>query len=254
MVPGRRLYGQDAISAVINIKTRSPGDVMVEALGGYGLDDMKEWYASFTRTFFKQSDLPISVTGYVAAGTRDLSNFREDYPAWWQKYDDYLGPIGRAGPPEARRLRPQRLRPAGVQTHLAAGLVPRERAQQLGGQRRGRRQTGAVLRARGPLARPLTGGRGATRAAFSDSVTLHSILTFNRYEVDPDSRYVFPNGMGGLFLEDYKYAIGTSASLEEKLDIRLGSRARLVVGAVATNYDIIPKTTVETARPSPGGT
>ena len=85
---------------------------------------------------------------------------------------------------------------------------------------------------------------------FSDSVALHSILTFNRYEIDPDSRYVFPNGMGGLFLDDFKYAIGTSASLEEKLDIRLGSRARLVVGAVATNYDIIPKTTVPTAGPT----
>ena len=31
--PGSTLYGQDAISAVINIKTRSPGDATVEAAG-----------------------------------------------------------------------------------------------------------------------------------------------------------------------------------------------------------------------------
>ena len=114
-------------------------------------------------TFFKQSDLPISVTGYVAGRDADLTNFRDDYPAWWQKYDNYLGPIGRAGPPDARRLRPQRVRAAGVQAHLAAGLVPGERAQQLGGQRRGRPQPGAVLRARGALARPVAGGRGPAR-------------------------------------------------------------------------------------------
>ena len=37
--PGSTLYGQDAISAVINIKTRRPGDARTEVLGGYGLND-----------------------------------------------------------------------------------------------------------------------------------------------------------------------------------------------------------------------
>ena len=65
---------------------------------------------------------------------------------------------------------------------------------------------------------------GQHALTFADSVALHSILTFNRYEVEPESRYVFPNGMGGLFLDDFKYAIGTSASLEEKLDVQLEPR------------------------------
>ena len=56
--PGSTLYGQDAISAVINIKTRRPGDATVEVMGGYGLDDTKEGYASFARTFFSSPSCP----------------------------------------------------------------------------------------------------------------------------------------------------------------------------------------------------
>src|SRR2546421_3171387 len=40
--PGSTLYGQDAISAVINIKTRRPGDATVEVVGGYGLYGTKQ--------------------------------------------------------------------------------------------------------------------------------------------------------------------------------------------------------------------
>ena len=245
--PGSTLYGQDAISAVINIKTRSPGDVTVEALGGYGLDDTKEWYASFNRTFFKASDLPISVTAYVAGRDSDLSNFREDHPQWWQKYDDYLGPIGRAGPPTRGDFGINAFaRLESKHTSLQAWYRESERSSSEGSGEGGPTPVlFFVPEARWRDRSLLVEGQHAL--TFSESVTLHSILTFNRYEVDPESRYVFPNGMGGLFLDDFKYALGTSASLEEKLDVRLGDRARLMVGAVAANYDIIPKTTV------PGG-
>src|SRR3954454_13662971 len=65
--PGSTLYGQDAISAVINIKTRNPGDATLEILGGFGPYGTKEGHASFARTFFSQSDLPLSVSGFVSA-------------------------------------------------------------------------------------------------------------------------------------------------------------------------------------------
>ncbi len=251
--PGSTLYGQDAISAVINIKTRSPGDVIVEALGGYGLDDTKEWYASFSQTFLKQSDLPISVTGYVAGRDADLTNFRDDYPAWWQKYDDYLGPIDRGGPPKRGDFGLNAfVRLESKHTSLQAWFRDSERSSSEGSGEGGPNPVLFFVPEARWRDRSLV-VEGQHALPFSDSVALHSILTFNRYEIDPDSRYVFPNGMGGLFLDDFKYAIGTSASLEEKLDIRLGSRARLVVGAVATNYDIIPKTTVEDGPADPGG-
>jgi outer membrane cobalamin receptor len=250
--PGSTLYGQDAISAVINIKTRSPGDVMIEGLGGYGLDNMKEWYASFSHTFLKQSDLPISVTGYVAGRDGDLSNFRDDYPAWWQKYDNYLGPIGRAGAPERGDFGLNAfVRLESKHTSLQAWFRESERSSSEGSGEGGPDPVLFFVPEARWRDRSLV-VEGQHALAFSDSVALHSILTFNRYEVDPDSRYVFPNGTGGVFLDDFKYAIGTSASVEEKLDVRLGSRARVVVGAVATNYDIIPKTTVPMGGADPG--
>lgn len=242
--PGSTLYGQDAISAVINIKTRSPGDVTVEALGGYGLDDTKEWYASFNRTFFKLSDLPISVTGFVAGRDSDLTDFRKDHPQWWQKYDDYLGPIGRAGSPTRGDFGINAFaRLESKHTSLQAWYRESERSSSEGSGEGGPMPVlFFVPEARWRDWSLLVEGQHAL--SFSEAVTLHSILTFNRYEVLPESRYVFPDGMGGLYLRDFKYALGTSASLEEKLDVRLGSKARLVVGVVATNYDIIPKTTV----------
>jgi outer membrane receptor protein involved in Fe transport len=97
--PGSTLYGQDAISAVINIKTRSPGDVTVEALGGYGLDDTKEWYASFNRTFFKLSDLPISVTGFVAGRDSDLTDFRKDTRSGGRSTTTIWAPSAARDPP-----------------------------------------------------------------------------------------------------------------------------------------------------------
>jgi outer membrane cobalamin receptor len=250
--PGSTLYGQDAISAVINIKTRSPGDFTIELLGGYGLYDTKEWYASFNRTFLKHLDLPVSVTAYVAGRDSDLSNFRSDYPDWWQKYDRYLGPVGREGPPTRGDFGLNAFaRLEARHTSLQAWYRESERSSSEGS---GEGGPDPVLffvpEARWRDRSLLVEGQNAL--TFSDAITLHSILTFNRYEVDPESRYVFPNGMGDVFLGDYKYAIGTSASVEEKLDMRMGNNARLVMGAVAANYDIIPKTTIPGRPADPG--
>ena len=77
----------------------------------------------------------------------------------------------------------------------------------------------------------------------SDKATLHSILTYNRYEIDPTSRYVFPVA-GALFLDDFKYGLGTSTSLEEKVDYDVSESTRLMFGVAGTSYNVIPKTTV----------
>jgi outer membrane receptor protein involved in Fe transport len=245
--PGSTLYGQDAISAVINIKTRRPGDATFEVMGGYGLNDTKEAYASFARTFFRSSDLPVSVTAYVAGRDADLSNFRQDFPAWWQKYDSYLANIDRAGPPVRGDLGMNGfVRLESQQTSLQAWYRESVRSSS-----EGRGSTGPtpvlffVPEARWRDRSLVVEGQNALN--FSENVTLHSTLTFNRYELDPRSRYVFPDSMGGLFLDDYKYAVGTSAALEEKLDLEITASTRLMVGAVAANYDVVPKATV------PGG-
>ncbi len=245
--PGSTLYGQDAISAVINIKTRRPGDATVEVMSGYGLYDTKEAYASFAHTFFRQSDLPVSVTAYAAGRDSDLSNFRQDFPEWWQKYDNYLGPINRAGPPVRGDFGLNAFaRLESRHTSLQAWYRESDRSSSEGSGEGGPSPVLFFVPEARWRDRTLV-VEGQNALSFSDSITLHSILTYNRYEMAPESRYVFPNGMGNLFLNDFKYAIGTSASAEGKLDVQVTQSSRLMIGALVSNYDIVPKTTV------PGG-
>jgi outer membrane receptor protein involved in Fe transport len=244
--PGSTLYGQDAISLVVNIKTRRPGDATVEGTAGYGRFGTKEGYASFARTFFRQSDFPVSVTAYFAGWDSNLSDFRRDFPQWWQKYDDYLRPINREGAPVRGDLGLNAfLRLESKNTSLQAWYRDSARSSAEGSGEGGSHPVlFFVPEARWRDRSIVVEGQHALN--FSDKVALHSILTFNRYEADPESRYVFPNGTGGLFLQDFKYGIGTSASVEEKLDVEVG-HTRFVLGTVGTNYDVVPKTSV------PGG-
>ncbi len=245
--PGSTLYGQDAISAVINIKTRTPGDATVELLGGYGLNDSREGYASLAHTFFRSSDLPVSATAYVAARSSRLSDFRRDFPLWWQKYDDYLSPIGRAGSPVRGDLGVNAfVRLESRQTSLQAWYRESARSSSEGSGEGGPMPVLYFV----PEARWQDRSivvEGQSTLSFAAAVNLHSSLTFNHYELDPRSRYVFPDGGGGLFLNDYKYAVGSSAILEEKLDLNLSASTRLMLGAVAGLFDVVPKASV------PGG-
>ena len=47
------------------------------------------------------------------------------------------------------------------------------------------------------------------RQDFSDTFQLNSSLSYNRYEISPDARYVFPASPTELFLGDHKYGLGT---------------------------------------------
>jgi outer membrane receptor protein involved in Fe transport len=72
-------------------------------------------------------------------------------------------------------------------------------------------------------------------------------LTFNRYQIDPETKYVWASSPGTLFYNDDKYGIGTSYSIEEQIRYDFSEDFSLLAGAVASYYDIIPKCTV------PGG-
>ena len=83
--------------------------------------------------------------------------------------------------------------------------------------------------------------------ALSKGVRLDSALSYNKYEIDPQTRFVFPANATEWFLNDFKYGVGTGITLEETLNAELRPGLDLQGGFEASTFDIIPKATV------PGG-
>src|SRR5262249_14995473 len=74
---------------------------------------------------------------------------------------------------------------------------------------------------------------------------LASSMAWNRYQAAPDTRYVFPVD-NELFLDDHKYALGTGLTAEERLTAQRKDDLTLMLGAAASNFDVIPKATIPT--------
>jgi outer membrane receptor protein involved in Fe transport len=252
--PGSTLYGQDAISAVINIKTKKPGESKGELLAGYGTYNSKEGFASFGTNLREDSETPIAITGFVSYRQSDLSNLRTGFPDWYKRYEDHLPMFGRD--PKADPVRGDLgynvfLRAETKHASVQAWFRESQRSTTEGSGEGGLNPVlywvdEAKWRDRSLVV------EGQHALELASNATLHSIFTFNRYEIDPKSRYVFPVPPS-LYLHDFKYGLGTSESIEEKLDWDITDRTRVVVGAVATNYEVIAKASVlDGANPDQG--
>jgi outer membrane receptor protein involved in Fe transport len=243
--PGSTLYGQDAISAVVNIKTQKPGDAIAEAVAGYGNHDTREGFASINTRLREQSNVPLTFSAYASYRSSDLASLKSEYPQWWELYRGYLSAIpGRVDQFE--------------RGDLGYSVFARIASDSASLQAWFRDSTRSSAEGRGGVAAlpilwwvPEAKWRDKTLAVegqyalrLTNHLTLHSISSFNRYEIDPETRYVHPNGMGGFNLWDFKYAIGTSVSLEERLDVAVNESVRFMLGVAATNYDITPKATI----------
>ncbi len=250
--PGSTLYGQDAISAVINIKTKtSPlpgggksGPLALEFGGHYGLNEERELWGSFGKVF--DADRNIRLDGYVQIHDSNLSRFDREYPRWWDDYRDIAGPKGRGTVPERKDFGLNALVRLEVGNFsLQSWYRDSERSSSEG---YGPAALGFLREARWQDRSWVTEARHDWKIA--DAVTLTSAATYNWYEVDPHSRYVFPKGDlfgADWFFNDYKYANGTSLSLEETLRVDFSRSVSMLLGGTYTSYDIIPKATV------PGG-
>ena len=243
--PGSTLYGQDAISAVINIKTRRPTETSAEAVAAYGLHDTREISAGFGTRI--SSVVPLAVSGHLSLRTSDFSNLRDSHPDWWKNYEAVLAPKGLP-------LEPVR----GDRGLNAFGRVDAGNASLQAWFRDSERSSaeGSGEGLSSPVLYFVDEGRWRDRSLavegqygldLTSDLTLSSMFTFNRYEVHPESRYVFPASATTLFLNDFKYGVGTGTTIEEKLDWSPGESTHIIFGAIAGNYDIVPKSTV------PGG-
>jgi outer membrane receptor for ferrienterochelin and colicin len=257
--PGSTLYGQDAISAVINIKTKKPGDKKAELLGAYGMYNTAEGYASFGTNIREQSDSPIAVTGFVSYRRSDLSNLKKEFPDWYQNYTNALNVkdmktgdfvFNQATRDHQATADPARgdlgynvfLRMEAKHASVQAWFRESQRSSTEGSGEGGKNPVLYWLPEAKWRDRSLV-VEGQHALELANNLTLHSIFTFNRYEVDPKSRYIFPVPPE-LYLHDFKYGLGTNESIEEKLDWDVSDKTRVIIGAVATNYDVIAKASV----------
>ena len=260
--PGSTLYGRDAASAVINVKTRPPagpgvapasgdpkspappaprgGPMEVEVGGDYGFNNERDAWGSFGKVFDQARN--ILFNGYVSYHDSDLTRLDLEYPAWWKDYKTVAKPKGRGTVPDRQDYG------LNAFARLEVGDFSLQ-AWYRGARRDSSEGYSPVL---GWLPEAIWQDWQAVMEAkysakFSDRVHLDSTVTFNWYEVDPDTRFVFPASNTQWFLNDYKYSVGYSVSAEESLHVDVTKDIALLAGFTYSYYDIVPKSTV------PGG-
>ena len=260
--PGSTLYGRDAASAVINVKTRTPagpgaapasndpknpvppaprgGPVEGEVGGAYGLHNERDAWGYFGKVFDAARN--ILFHGYVSYHDSNLTQLDREYPAWWKDYKVIAQPKGRGTVPDRQDYGLNAFARLEVGDFSLQGWFRTARRSSSEGYST---VLGWLPEAMWQDWQAVVEAKHSAR--FSDRVRLDSAVTFNWYQVDPDTRFVFPASNTEWFLNDYKYSVGYSFSVEESLHVELTKNISLIAGFNYSYYDIIPKSTV------PGG-
>jgi outer membrane receptor protein involved in Fe transport len=242
--PGSTLYGQDAISAVINVKTKNPpldGKTMLEGGMEGGLHHERELWGSIGKVF--DAERNIAFSGFVQYHNSDLSPVDREYPGWWSDFRKTAKSNGSGVVPDRLDYGLNAFAKLDVgDFSLQSWYRDSERSSAEG---YGPPILGFLPEARWQDRSWVTQAKHVW--TISDSMSLNSEVTYNWYEVDPHSRYIFPRDATHWFFNDFKYARGTSISVEETLHAKLSDSLSALAGVVYTNYDIIPKSTI------PGG-
>ena len=241
---GSTLYGRDAVSAVINVKTKQPEEGLHGEAGfDGGLNNEREAWATFGKVFDKDNN--IKLTGYLQYHDSDLTPLDKEYPGWWRDYRDaaLLRGAGDSPTREDYGLNTFMRFEAG-DFSVQAWYRDSRRSSSEGF---GTPNFGYVPQAMWEDFSIVVEAKYSAQLA--DNVRLDSTVTFNRYEIDPSTRYVWQNPAPAVSwnYDDYKYGLGYSYSLEETLRVDFTREISLLAGLVATYNDIVPKCTV------PGG-
>lgn len=264
--PGSTLYGRDAASAVINVKTRTPagpgaapasgdpknpappvprgGPIEGELGGDYGLHNERDAWGYFGKVFDAARN--ILFNGYVSYHDSDLTKLDREYPAWWKDYRVIAEPKGRGTVPDRQDYGLNAFARLEVGDFSLQGWYRTARRSSSEGY-------SPVL---GWLSEAIWEDWQAVveakySTALSERVHLDTSVTFNWYQVDPDTRFVFPASDTQWFLNDYKFSVGYSVSLEGSLRYDVTKDISLLAGVSYGYYDIVPKSTVP-GRANPG--
>jgi len=240
---GSTLYGRDASSMVINIITKQPTQNWageISAAGGLHLE--RDAGGSFGGALDKQGNITLS--GYVQYHDSDLTRLDKEYPRWWQDYSNLAQAKGAGTTPTRMDFGLNgfaRLEAGGFSLQTWYRDSKRSSADSVAP------AIGYVPEATWEDFSSVSEAKYV--AQLSEKVQLSSAVTYNYYEVDPASRYVWqdPTNTNRWYYNDYKFARGISYSIEEILRVDVTKDLSLLAGADAAHYDIVPKCTV------PGG-
>jgi len=237
--PGSMIWGQDAVNAIINVIT-TEGD-FGEALCNFGRNDFKEGFVGISRTLGSGPNGPIRFSAFFHGTNSDLTDLSREYPAWWAGYN-----AAAHGAPNSSRRWDQGynafMRIEDDSSSIQAWFRDSSRSSAEGAYRPILYYVDeAIWHDQSILI------EAKNRHEFSENAALTSRLVYDRYEIDPETRYVWPSAPNVLFYDDYKYGIGSSVRLEELLSLKFTERFEATIGFEAAFYDIIPKATV------PGG-
>jgi outer membrane receptor protein involved in Fe transport len=267
--PGSTLYGQDAISAVINIKTRRPeaapaaatvsdgkgatpaptpasGPMEIELGGDYGLHEEREAWGYFGKVF--DSARNILFTGYFQYHDSELTRLDKEFPAYWRDFKAVAEPKGAGTVPWREDF--------GL--NAFARLDVGDFSLQAWHRESQRSPSEGILPAFGFTSDAKWRDRSTVVEAkytihVSETASLDTTVTYNRYEIDPSTEFATP-ASPTEWLRDYKYGMGAGLSVEETLKWDLfDHRVSLLVGGVAAHFESIPKASIPGRNAHPSG-
>jgi outer membrane receptor protein involved in Fe transport len=233
--PGSTLYGQDAISAVINVKTRKPSEERLEIGAGAGYPARYEVWGNLNKRIGAGA-----ISGFVSFYDATLTNRKDAYPDEWKivtapwaqfpNADDLLNHTKRWD------------RGLNAMLHITQGNASLQiwHRQDWGNTSQGRQ--GGLFLPEDKYSDRSTVAEAKHVLRLTGTIDLSSSLTVNRYEVLPSTRFEIQSR--NMLFADYKYALGTSMTLEETLAAKVGNRISLLCGLFAGHYDIVPLATV----------
>lgn len=242
---GSTLYGQDAINAVINIITEEATDKMkVDVMGRGGMYNNKEGVISLSSRLSGSEGKYVGISASLSYADDGLSSLDKEYPKWWN--DNYKSIALKTG----IRTTPYRfdsginafIRIENEKSSLQVWHSESSRSSSEGGYAPILQYTNeAIWHDRTTVI------SGTNDFRMTDKINLNSSISYSRYEIDPESRYVFPINDSTIFLNDFKYGIGSGLRVEEQFNFEINKKISLVGGVLAAFNDIIPKATI------PGG-
>jgi outer membrane receptor protein involved in Fe transport len=233
--PGSTLYGQDAISALINVKTRKPSDERLEVGAGAGSPSRYEFWGNVNKKIGAGA-----VSGFISFYDSTLTNRKDDYPTEWAALTSDWGQSPKADEIINHPKRWDRGLNAMLQIAQGNTTLQLWHRQDWGDSSEGRQ--GGFFLPEVKYSDRSTVAEAKHVLKLTETMDLGSSLTFNRYEVLPSTLYEV--ALGNMAIADYKYALGTSTTLEETLTAKIGNRVSLLCGLFAGHYDIIPSSTV----------